>query len=336
MSIEFNCVRCRARLQIPEEVLGQKTQCPYCQEIQIVAPAVLTPARVQFLRLLQDTWAVFCARFSEFLVFGLVVIVAAILINIPFQIFGRLIGLLDQFPREINIVIIIVSVVFFVLAMICGLGLVVGSTRYALHLVRGGPQKLSLLIPRAGQIFNYLLQYLILLLLYSVFTVPALFLIRYAILLQEHVEDAQPMGTALLVCVVFFLLFFSMLVSARLGCGVAFLVDRNEGPIQSLLSSYAFSAGNTWVIFGNLFVFAIGGMCFTCCTCYIGGILLLPFMYCFWAIVYLSITGQSFPRPVTAGPPMQPPATPQSGLPPLDPLSGEVDGWPRSEPAKNE
>ncbi len=356
MPIEFNCVRCRARLQIPEEVIGQKTQCPYCQEIQIVAPVaqdgpafaepnaagqgVLTPSRVQFFALLQDTWAIFCARFVEFLILGLILFGIGFVINIPAQIFGQLIGHLDQFPKEANIVIILGYVVLLLFAIICQTALAVGGTRYALHLVRGGPQQLSRMIPRAGQVFKYLLQYLIIILLWFLCMIPGFALIACAIFLQIDAPNAP--GIILVVIGILYLWFFSLFFFSKVFLGVVFLVDRNEGPIRSLLSSYAFSTGNTWVLIGTLFVLGTGGTCFACCTCGLGSILVTPFWYCYWAVAYLSITGQPFPRPVPTGPPMpmQPPAPfAQPDLPPApspDPPPVENDDWPQSDPAKNE
>ncbi len=168
MPVEFDCVHCRARLRIPEEVLGQKTQCPYCQEIQIVAhaaqngstdagvnavePGKLAPSRVPFT-ILYEAWMIFCARIGSFLILGLIAFGINVLAILLFLL-ALYIESLEKHGLEphASTIACIFCYVFWLLGNIL---LFLGGIRYSLHLVRSGQRRLSLLIPRAKEFFSF-------------------------------------------------------------------------------------------------------------------------------------------------------------------------------------
>jgi len=87
---------------------------------------------------------------------------------------------------------------------------------------------------------------------------------------------------------------FIIIISTRLMWFVGFIADRNEGPIEALQSSYRFSRGNFLALFGLAFTYNILGGVVTLCTCGLGTVIAMPLFYCYTAVAYLTMTGQTF------------------------------------------
>jgi len=71
------------------------------------------------------------------------------------------------------------------------------------------------------------------------------------------------------------------------------LVDQRAGLIESFRMSAAAMEGNKMTALGLILVVWIGCVVFTICTCLIGGLAAMPFFMLFWAVLYLSVTGQA-------------------------------------------
>jgi phage FluMu protein Com len=71
-----------------------------------------------------------------------------------------------------------------------------------------------------------------------------------------------------------------------------FIVDRNLGVIEAFRASSTFMKGNKLMTFVAMIVAGVLGSLFTCVTCFVGVILVVPFMGVFAATLYLTATGQ--------------------------------------------
>jgi hypothetical protein len=73
-----------------------------------------------------------------------------------------------------------------------------------------------------------------------------------------------------------------------------FILDRNAGVLDSFRLSAEYSKGNRLTMFAVAIVAGIGGFFVIACTCYIGSIIVMPFMLLAFAAIYLMATGQPY------------------------------------------
>lgn len=85
-------------------------------------------------------------------------------------------------------------------------------------------------------------------------------------------------------------------ISMRVYLGLAFLVDRNTGVMDSLSHSDTYMRGNKLTTFLLMLVVSIVGGLFVVITCCIGIIFFNPYLGLLSAVVYLSATGQPIRR----------------------------------------
>ena len=299
MSFKFLCERCQHQLQVPEEIQGKKAQCPHCGEIQTVPqdsgfnetpmgvsspfslPSELTPTRIRFDQVFQNAWNLFSARFVDFLLLGLIfggILLLFFVLVFPMVLMGG-----DNF---------LISILVQITGGILGVYLQLGGIRYALHLARRHESRLSLLFPDLNLYLKCLGASFL------------LWLASWGIMIVSTIAGGVACGAlglgvnplqAIFWTSILGLLFaspFLIFLTVRLMWCVAFIADRNEGPIEALGSSWQFSSGNVLAIFGLLFVCGLLCLLVTFCTCGLGFIVAIPFANCYTAVAYLMMTGQ--------------------------------------------
>ena len=175
---------------------------------------------------------------------------------------------------------------------ILGVYLQLAGFRYALHLARRHESRLSLLFPDLNLYLKFLGASFL------------LWLASWGITIVSTIAGGVACGAfglattplqAILWTTILGLLFaspFLIFLTVRLMWCVAFIADRNEGPIEALGSSWQFSSGNALAIFGLLFVCGLLCLLVTICTCCLGLIVAIPFAHCYTTVAYLMMTGQ--------------------------------------------
>ena len=325
MSFEFLCERCHSQLQVPEEIRGRKAQCPHCGEIQTVpqgtiippaseflpyetpfqpdpsslftTPQGLRPTQVQFSGMFQNAWNLFSARFVDFLLIGLVATAITSLFYGP-AIVCDLLAQLGAKNESLEPFILLFSVanIFFSIAnWFVGIYLQLGGVRYAIHLARGGESRLSLMFPGLELFLKHLGASILVGLAVGAVT-GGIFIIGVVIagLLAIGAGGNGPPWVIVLVAVLGVLIAMPIIIwlSIRLMWCVAFIADRNEGPIEAIGSSWQFSSGNVFSLFALTFVYGLLIAAVGICTCFFGFILAMPLIYCYTAVAYLTMTGQ--------------------------------------------
>jgi hypothetical protein len=85
-------------------------------------------------------------------------------------------------------------------------------------------------------------------------------------------------------------------ISMRVYLGVAFLVDRNTGVVESLSHSDTYMNGNKLTVFLTMLAVSLLGGLFVLVTCCLGIIFFNPYLGVLGAVIYLTATGQPIRR----------------------------------------
>lgn len=246
----------------------------------------LIPTKITFSELFRNTWDVFFGRFTEFLMLGLLSILAGLLVQV-LQITMQLITR----GTDHDVFVFIIFLISFFFGLVINSIFWVGLIRCSLRLARGGEQDYSLLFKDFHQAVNAILSNIVLgiaYLLLSAFAVVVFFAISHFF---DPLNDELSFLIIIVVVSCVFA-FFLIILMIRLFFFATFIVDRDQGPVQSIQSSLQFTSGNTATLFRAFFVYGFLSLFVMLFTCGLGAILVPPFFCCFTTVGYLMITGQ--------------------------------------------
>jgi uncharacterized membrane protein len=183
-------------------------------------------------------------------------------------------------------VVTVFNVIFSLVATILNIFLGIGSTKFFLQVLRGGPANLGLLF-QGG---NRLLPVLGLLILWSI--VPVVFVIVYNVLF--NVNQALGVGVWAALTIFFVVLFQWFWPSYYL------VVDRRVSVIESLRLAKQITKGNN----GNtcyVFLVWVGLFILGAIPCGVGLLFTCPLMSLLWGSAYLKFSGQIGPTEAGEG-----------------------------------
>jgi len=340
MSVEFLCIQCHSQLQVPDP-WEKSSQCPHCGEIQTVPQGVaafsphetlsyeitpdilslfvppLTPTRVRFGEMFLSTWNLFFARFGTFLLIGLIVV------GVNFLFFWVSFTVFTAIPEDQRFL----TTPFNIIGWIVRAYLYLGFVCYIIHLAREGKSRLSMLFPGLKLFLKQLGASILVILAFGTVTVCSIAVGFILALGVGAVNDFTLMGVLDLGTLLSVLIAVPVFIwlTIRLTWCVAFIADRHEGPIESIVSSWQFSRGNVLSLFGLMFVFGIIGVFVLICanflyipfflvcvnlgffiprssmlpiffTIFMPLVLIVPLIFCYTVVAYLMMTGQSLSR----------------------------------------
>ena len=335
MSVEFLCIQCHSQLQVSDP-WKKSSQCPHCGEIQTVPQGVvafpphetlsyeispdilslfvlpLTPTRVRFGKMFQNTLNLFFAHFGIFLLIGLIVA------GVNFLFFWVSFTVIPEDQRFL-------TTPFNIIGWIVRAYLYLGFVRYILHLAREGKSRLSILFPGLKLFLKQLGASILVILAFGTVTVCSIAVGFILALGVGAVNDFTLMGVLDLATLLSVLIVIPVFIwlTIRLMWHVIFIADRNEGPIEAIVSSWQFSRGNVLSLFGLMFIYGIIGLLvlisanilrtpfFLICAkhgiiiprsvmllmfTFMPLVLIIPLIYCCTVVAYLMMTGQSLSK----------------------------------------
>lgn len=265
---------------------------------QPTAPGEPVHTKVSFSWLFQTVWDVFFTRFTDFLVLGLISSVISIITWAPYYV----IVIVGEHAAEnfdgSEVLFFALLVCTYLLGLVANWVVMAGGERFALSIARGEQAKYSLIFQKPGQTLMCVLSMFLLTVVMAIFAggyVGICYLLGQ--LFADNFNDPDMAFLVVLgvTCIPAYAIFIAIFV--RFSCSWCFILDRDEGPIQSLGSSWRYASGNAMALFGVIFVYSILSTLFGCLTCYLGFILVMPMMCCLCAVAYLGVTGQPIINP---------------------------------------
>jgi hypothetical protein len=243
----------------------------------------LTPTKISFDRILQAVWEVYRPQLGPMALFGLVLLLA----YVGLQIISNVIAIPIQATNE-PVLIYGFQVINTVVGMLVQAWLNVGAVLYMLKVARQQQATLNE-FGAAGPfvVRAFLVQVVITL---AVLGIAAVCLGPAGIVYLATRETA-PAGVALIVG---FIPFFALLiyVTYRWLLAIMFVVDCNMGVMESLSNSTHFMVGNKLIVFVILLVVGLVGGIFGLFTCCIGYVFVISYMQLMMVAIYLTATGQ--------------------------------------------
>lgn len=251
----------------------------------------LTHTQVTIGQLLNDTWAVVSQNVWPVAILGLILV--GLMIGI--QLISMTLQGISQVALQQNEIIGgFLLVISFIVQQVLSVAIAVIPVRYVINLVRGMSE------PYQGA-FNFTgrevlrcigVQFVIVLISFAIMFALALpfgLLFGLVFAMQNGGNDAAaliaiPMG--ILIGVVFVFLI------SRVSLAFFFLLDRQQGVMESINSSWRFTKGNALAFIVALLVGGFAAMIVTILTCLVGGIVAWPAFQTIYAVTYFRVTGQ--------------------------------------------
>ncbi|MEX0711064.1 MAG: hypothetical protein WD278_01865 [Pirellulales bacterium] len=247
-----------------------------------MAPGQLRPTRIGIGDVLTSTWEIYKSQMGM----CIAVAITCIVLNIALQLTGEaIVGVAEAVgPVE---VFIGANLVFFVVQWCIQLWLAAGQTLFMLRVGRGEEAPFTLLFSGGPYLIRIILATILMVLLSLAMAVvcalPAL--IGYFATRDQNLTLG--LGALGVLLGIPLLLYVSLTFSQF----QFLIIDRNMGPVESLLTSRQITPGNRLAIFA-LYIIAtllVFGGCF---ACLIGAVFTLPYSMLLFAVVYLAMTGQ--------------------------------------------
>ncbi len=246
--------------------------------------AELTPTQTNAVEILLTAWNTFRDNLMHFFLLGLVLMAIYIGGYIIGLVFGMLAALLGQQNMAIFWVFQVLAIIW---AQIYGTFLSAVGVRYSLNVTAGSQEPMQ----GAFNILPYfvrlvLTQLLVVLLVYAVVLVclaPLLVLIP----LQD---DTIMLGGAIFLGIIAFIA--AIYVGIRLSLASPFIIDRNQGIVEAISSSAAYTKGNVLAIFLAALVILLLMIFLLIFTCGLGMVIFFPFQFMTIVLIYRLITGQ--------------------------------------------
>ena len=269
-----------------------------------VEPSEPTPTPFTIGELFQDAWNVGSKCWQPFLIMGVIVGGLNLFIWIGTYISSLmsffLLGPIIAQPPDVNIGVIIATVaILLTAALVVSLVIVwiySGQIAYSLAIVRGEQPSVSVLFSGTKNFWGILITganiaviFLCALLVILIVTWVPL------ILYLEFVPEPDPVFLVLAflcMAVGFGATAISAIWVGMMFClSYFFVVDRQQGPVEAMKSSYRYVRTYFWKVCGTFFlIFACTLVCSQIPL--IGFVLTVPVSMCLYTVLYLKITGQ--------------------------------------------
>lgn len=250
---------------------------------------LLTPTTVHVGDVLRYSWGVFRRNLGLCVLFSVTML--GMLLGLELIIFGVLGGLVlfDALTADFNTLMLAMPVVL-VASFIVLLGVTwiqCGQALFMVRVARGEEARLWDLFSGGP----FVLRGIGLVLL----TGSLLLALFWLVAAPFVAADLDPFGLAVGNMVVY-------LASLSLMLALYFLVDQDQGVVESLRSSVIFMRGNKRAAFLMHLAVGFGCMGFALVTCFLGSVFVLPFALLVLAVFYVAATGQLPPPSSTLHP----------------------------------
>lgn len=243
-------------------------------------------------QLLNDTWSLVSQNLWPVVILGLVLVGMMIVIQ---GISMGTNGIAAVAMQANEVVGGMMYVVAFVIQQVLSVALAVIPVRYTLNLARGVSDQFQGVFNFSGpEILRCIgVQFVIILISMAiafVVMIPVGILMGLMFAMQQNGGDgiaaliAIPVGIVVVVAMLF-------LVS-RVSLSFFFLLDRKQGVMEAINSSWQFTKGNALAFLVALFVGGLLSGLVTILTCLVGGIVAWPAFQLIYAVTYFRVTGQ--------------------------------------------
>lgn len=268
---------------------------------------ILKPTQPGFSEMFQKTWDTFFSRIGDFILIGLINLAATIPASVLWGCFQVLAaGIEQQDNNEVGegllMILLMVYIVVGLLSFLLQMYLFVGGIRYSLHLIRGGESKISIMFPNIRPAVYFIISSLLVGFIMLTFIILAIvFFLAVGAALIWITDNLLNADVALVIQVIAIVIAQVVLLVAIIAVSIRFLIiacfiiDRGEGPLQAIQSSFAYTSGSSLALFGLFFVYSMISLALMFCTCGAGTFLVYPLVQCYTAVAYLLLTGQ-FPN----------------------------------------
>jgi hypothetical protein len=254
--------------------------------------------RIDFGDILSTTWGVFTGNVGPCVLVGLVIL--GFLFGLG--IVGQVGGIAAQATGEIEAVVAF-QAFDTVLRFFIQTWLNVGVLYFGLKMVRTGQATVGDFFSIGRYYLRTLMLGLLVALICGLVAVVCLApcgglaLYFYTNGGQAALENNIPLlvasgGIGLVVTV-----FLCVWITLRVFLATAFILDRDLGVLEAMGSSDTYMRGNKLTTFAVGLIVGLLGVLFMCVTCSIGSIFFYPYTGILGAVIYLTATGQPFPRP---------------------------------------
>ena len=277
-----------------------------------VEPSEPVPSAFSVSELLQDAWDIGIKCWQPFLFMGLIVggfNLAALVFAYACTVIPIVLIVATQQPPDIGMVIAVASIVFLVL-LVMSLVLVwlyAGQIAYSLAIVRGEEPPLSMLFSGMKNFWGILVAganiVIVILCVYFVFFVITFYLPLLFLMVNS---EPPPILAVLAMCCMLFGGLAGILtvwcLSVMFSLTYFFVVDRQQGPVEAMKSSWRFVRTHFWKVLGFVFlilVFALVAGSIPLAGMFIG----IPVALCLYTVLYLKLTGQPLGLGVSSGDP---------------------------------
>ncbi|MCL2710540.1 MAG: hypothetical protein FWE95_06645 [Planctomycetaceae bacterium] len=271
--------------------------------MQRVEPSEPVPSPFLIGEFIQDAWDIGIKCWQPFLIMGLIVggftfvmvmgsyvcLVASILFIAVMAQNANIIGIIIAFAVIGLFVLLVISLIM--------VWLYAGQVAYSLAIVRGEEPPVSVLFSGMKNFWNVLIAganivIVVLCVDFVLFLVPVYLPILYLIVNP----DAAPIVFMLSVLSVAFgtvaTVIAVMFLTVMFSLTYFFVVDRQQGPIEAMKSSWRFVWAHFWKMLGAFFLIFVFMMVANMIPL-VGKLLVAPVSLCLYTVLYLKITGQS-------------------------------------------
>ncbi|MEZ6098573.1 MAG: hypothetical protein R3E01_06345 [Pirellulaceae bacterium] len=227
----------------------------------------------------------FVAHWMQALILGAI----AFGINIAMGIVSNIANVPAQIAQN-QAAIIIVSVIMQIIQFVVQSYVIIIGIRFSQNVINRVPDPLKNIFTSLAPLVPVLLAQLVVLLI----TIP-IFAITGGIIAGTvfAARGQNAIVIAAIIATVIPAVIALLYLTARVFLTTYFVVLRNNGPIEAIQNSFAFTQGNAWVIIGMNLILVAAMFVLAIPTCCIGPMLFgTSAMHFFGIITYLSCTGQ--------------------------------------------
>jgi len=326
MSYEFFCCHCGQQISVVVDFPERTVQCPHCgaqilvptsngcgsnyqwtpqPTMRRVEPSEPVPSAFAIGELLQDAWNIGTKCWQPFLIMGAIVggLTFVTIVGIYISTFFSFILIAATSQPNVDISLgFIIALVGVALTVLLGISLVFvwlygGQVAYGLAIVRGEQPPVSVLFSGMKYFWNILIVganiTVILLCTYFVIFLLTSILPFFCLVLLT----GKPSPVAFVLWMLFSAFgsvamgIVALFVGAIFCLSNYFVVDRLQGPIEAMKSSYRFVWAHFWKVFGSVLLIIVCMMAANMIPL-VGVFLIVPVSHCLYTVLYLKVTGQ--------------------------------------------
>ena len=326
MTHDFFCCHCGQQISVAVDFPERTILCPHCgaqipvltsngcgtssqwmpqPTMRRVEPSEPVPSAFVIGELLQDAWNIGTKCWQPFLLMGAIVggLTFATIVGTYVGTFLSfiLIAATSQPNADVSLgfIIALVGIALTVLLVISlvFVWLYGGQIAYSLAIVRGEQPPVSVLFSGMKYFWNILIvgANITVILLCTHFVISLLTSILPLFCFALFFEEPSPVAVALWMLFAAFgyvaMVIVALFVTAIFCLSNYFVVDRLQGPIEAMKSSYRFVWAHFWKVFGSVLLIFVCTMAANMIPL-VGIFLIVPVWHCLVTVLYLKVTGQ--------------------------------------------